>query len=81
MLLENWVLPIPPKYTLTLDELRDLAMAGHCPIVFVSLLPIDGHDDFHSLVVFGFTQHDVLVLDPLAGERAIPFKRLAQRGV
>jgi hypothetical protein len=28
------------KYTLTLDELKNLVAAGHYPIVFVSLFPI-----------------------------------------
>jgi predicted double-glycine peptidase len=60
------------KHTLTLDELRNLVAAGHYPIVFVSLLPIDARDDIHALILTQFTQHDVLVLDPLAGERAIP---------
>lgn len=62
------------KYTLTLDELKDLVAAGQYPIVFVSLLPIDARDDIHALVVTGITQADVLVLDPLSGERAIPLQ-------
>ena len=62
------------KYTLTIDELKHLVEAGHCPIVFVSLLPIDAHDDFHALVVTEFRKRDVLVLDPLIGERAIPLQ-------
>lgn len=60
------------KHTLTLDELRNLVEAGHNPRVFVSLLPIDARDDFHALVVTEFSDGNVLVLDPLVGERAIP---------
>lgn len=60
------------KHTLTLDELRNLVAAGQYPIVFVSLLPIDARDDIHALILTQFRQHDVLVLDPLTGERAIP---------
>lgn len=60
------------KHTLTADELKGLVESGHYPIVFVSLLPIDARDDFHALVVTEFRQGNVLVLDPLVGERAIP---------
>lgn len=62
------------KHTLTIDELKNLVAAGHSPIVFVSLLPIDAKDDFHALVVTEFRESDVLVLDPLVGERAIPLQ-------
>ena len=60
------------KYTLTPDELKNLVAAERFPIVFVSMLPIDARDDLHALVVTGFEQHDVTVLDPLNGERTIP---------
>ena len=60
------------KYTLTLDELSNLVAAGRYPIVLVSMAPIDAQDDVHALVVTGFGQHEVSVLDPLNGERAIP---------
>lgn len=60
------------KYTLTLEELRNLVLAGQYAIVFVSLLPIEARDDIHALVVTSLTQQDVLVLDPLTGERTIP---------
>ena len=59
------------KFTLTPDELKSLVAAGRFPIVFVSIRPIDARDDLHALVVTEFRQHDVLVLDPLSGERAI----------
>lgn len=60
------------KYTLTLAELQNLVTAGQYPIVFVSSLPIDSRDDIHALVVTGYREQDILVLDPLFGERAIP---------
>lgn len=63
------------KQTLTTDELRDLVAEGQHPIVFVSLLPIDARDDIHALVVIGFVEEAVLVLDPLIGERVIPLPR------
>jgi ABC-type bacteriocin/lantibiotic exporter with double-glycine peptidase domain len=59
------------KYTLAPDELKNLVTAGRYPIVFVSMLPIDARDDLHALVVTGFAQHEVAVLDPLNGERTI----------
>ena len=60
------------KYTLAPDELKNLVTAGRYPIVFVSMLPIDARDDLHALVVTGFAQHEVSVLDPLNGERTLP---------
>lgn len=36
------------------------------------MLPIDARDDLHAPVVTGFGQHEVSVLDPLNGERALP---------
>jgi len=60
------------KYTLTLEELKNSAKMEEYPIVFVSLLPIDGRDDIHALVVTEFEAGDVRVLDPLSGERTIP---------
>jgi ABC-type bacteriocin/lantibiotic exporter with double-glycine peptidase domain len=62
------------KYTLTLDELRELSAAGPYPHRFVSLLPIDAHDDVHSVVVFEITREELMVLDPLSGQRAIPLQ-------
>jgi ABC-type bacteriocin/lantibiotic exporter with double-glycine peptidase domain len=59
------------KYTLASDELKNLLTASRYPIVFVSMLPIDARDDLHALVVTGFAQNDVSVLDPLNGERTI----------
>ena len=62
------------KYTLTLEELRYFAAAEQLPIVFVSLLPIDAHDDIHALVVVEFGRQAVAVFDPLRGERTIPLQ-------
>lgn len=57
------------KYTLSLAELRALTAKGDYPIVFVSLLPIDGRKDVHAIVIVEFTAQEVQVLDPLFGER------------
>ena len=62
------------KHTLTTDELRNLVSEGKYPIVFVSLLPIDARDDTHALVVTEFVEEDILMFDPLAGERVIPLQ-------
>jgi ABC-type bacteriocin/lantibiotic exporter with double-glycine peptidase domain len=62
------------KHTMTLDELRALVTAGHHPIVFVNLRPIDGIEDVHAVVVVGASQHQIIVLDPLKGERSLPLQ-------
>jgi len=60
------------KYTLTLDELQAAVAAGHFPMVFVSLLPIDAKPDIHAVVVAECAAQEVAILDPLQGERQIP---------
>ena len=62
------------KYTLTLEELRTVVTDGHHPIVFVNLSPIDGTEDIHAVVVVGASQHEIIVLDPLKGERSLPLQ-------
>lgn len=47
---------------------------GHYPIVFVELNPIDGIEDVHAVVVVGVRQHQIIVLDPLKGERSLPLQ-------
>ncbi len=42
---------------------------GHCPIVFVDLNPIDGLDAIHAMVVVDVSEQEIVVLDPLQGER------------
>lgn len=69
--------PASAKYTLKVDELRDALSEGEWPIVFVSLLCIDARDDIHALIVTGFAERDVFVLDPLVGERTIPLRVFA----
>ena len=59
------------KQTLTLAELRAVVASGLYPIVFVSLLPLDGIPEMHALVVVEMTAHNVVVLDPLQGERRL----------
>jgi len=62
------------KYTLTLDDLREVIAAGNHPITFVSLLPLDANPDIHAVVVVALTTQDVLILDPLQGERSAPLQ-------
>src|SRR5436305_10885144 len=57
------------KHTLTVGELAILAASGVHPIVFVSLLPIDGFRDTHALVIVEVSDSAVVVYDPMAGER------------
>lgn len=62
------------KHTMTLDELRVVLTDGHHPIVFVDLGPIDGIEEVHAVVVVGASQHQIVVLDPLKGERSLPLQ-------
>ncbi len=61
------------KHTLSINELKALVADGHLPIVFVDLNPIDGIDDIHALVVVELDDQAITVLDPLQGERHLPF--------
>ena len=60
------------QYTLSLAELQTVVTAGHCPIVFVDLNPIDGLEAIHAMVVVDVSEQEVVVLDPLQGERRFP---------
>ena len=60
------------KYTLTLEERKTVVMDGHYPIVFVDLHPIDGLYAIHAMVAVDMSEQDVVVLDPLQGERQLP---------
>ncbi len=60
------------KYTLSLEELKTVIREGHCPIVFVDLNPLDGLDAIHAMVVVDVSEQEVVVLDPLQGERRFP---------
>lgn len=62
------------KHTMMLDELRELLADGHHPIVYVDLRPIDGIEDVHAVVVVDASQHQIIVLDPLKGERSLPLQ-------
>ncbi|MFY9608557.1 MAG: hypothetical protein WAU45_08070 [Blastocatellia bacterium] len=59
---------------MTLDELRVFLTDGHHPIVFVDLSPIDGIEEVHAVVVVGASQNQIIVLDPLKGERSLPLQ-------
>ena len=60
------------KYTLSLEELKTAVRDGHYPIAFVDLNPIDGLDAIHAMVVVEVSEQEVVVLDPLQGERRFP---------
>lgn len=60
------------KLTLSLTELTSFANSNFNPIVFVNLLPIDGNRGGHAVVVVGVQLEDILVYDPLQGERNLP---------
>jgi ABC-type bacteriocin/lantibiotic exporter with double-glycine peptidase domain len=59
------------KYSLTLEDLRDLTEQGYFPIVYV-VTGADGPSaDVHSLVVVSVAEGEVSVLDPQEGPRVI----------
>ena len=60
------------KYTLSFAELQTVVTDGPYPIVFVDLNPIDGLDAIHAMVVADVSEQEVVVLDPLQGERRLP---------
>jgi ABC-type bacteriocin/lantibiotic exporter with double-glycine peptidase domain len=60
------------KCTLRIAELIVELHAGLYPIVFVNLLPIDGINDPHAIVVTAIDEDEVKVSDPLQGERLLP---------
>ena len=62
------------KYTLTLEELRAVVTDGQYPIVFVELNPIDGIENVHAVFVVGVIQNQIVMFDPLKGERSLPLQ-------
>jgi ABC-type bacteriocin/lantibiotic exporter with double-glycine peptidase domain len=64
--------PDTGKHTLSTDELAAQVRQGLYPIVFVNTLPIDGIRGGHALVVVTMEQSDLVVDDPLSGERSLP---------
>jgi ABC-type bacteriocin/lantibiotic exporter with double-glycine peptidase domain len=60
------------KCTLKITELIVKLNAGLYPIVFVNLLPIDGINDPHAIVVTAIDEDEVQMSDPLQGERLLP---------
>ena len=68
------------KYTLSPQELEALVSGGHHPIAFVDMRPIDGFRA-HAVIVIGTSPQEIVVLDPLRGERSLPFQKDSmQRG-
>ena len=62
------------KHTLRLEQLVTALTDGHHPIVFVDLSPIDAIQVVHAMVVVGASHHQIVVLDPLKGERSLPIQ-------
>jgi ABC-type bacteriocin/lantibiotic exporter with double-glycine peptidase domain len=60
------------KCMLRFTELIMELNAGIFPVVFVNLLPIDGINDSHAMVVVAVDEDIVNVYDPLQGERLLP---------
>ena len=60
------------KYTFSLEELKTVVRDGYYPIVFVDLNPLDGLDAIHAMVIVDVSEQEVVVLDPLQGERHFP---------
>jgi ABC-type bacteriocin/lantibiotic exporter with double-glycine peptidase domain len=60
------------KRTLRIAELIVELNSGLYPIVFVNLLPIDGVNDAHAMVIIEVDDNEVQVCDPLQGERLLP---------
>jgi ABC-type bacteriocin/lantibiotic exporter with double-glycine peptidase domain len=54
------------------DELQIILDEGLYPIVYVNLLPIDGIEGAHALVVLEIGDDAVTVYDPDEGERLLP---------
>jgi ABC-type bacteriocin/lantibiotic exporter with double-glycine peptidase domain len=44
---------------------------GRYPIVYINLLPIDGIQTSHAIIVVAASQESVIVYDPLVGEREL----------
>jgi len=59
------------KHTLSIEQLVEVIDSGSYPIVFVSMLPLDGIRETHSFVVIEANQREILVYDPAKGERTL----------
>lgn len=66
------------KQNLELAELQSLLVAGHFPIVYVNMLPLDTNRSVHALVVLGIEDDLITVYDPNQGERQMPLDRFLQ---
>lgn len=72
-------LPKTRKYNLTIDELITEVADGQYPIVYVKTrFPHHQHSVRHALLVTGFTPENIIVLDPVTGERKIPLAEFEQ---
>jgi ABC-type bacteriocin/lantibiotic exporter with double-glycine peptidase domain len=59
-----------------MEELATLLAEGHWPIVYVDLWPLQGglSGQYHAMVVIALDAAQVTVLDPLHGERRVPWE-------
>lgn len=60
------------KCTMRITELVMELNAGLYPIIFVNLLPIDGVNEPHAMVVTALDEDKVNLCDPLKGKRLLP---------
>lgn len=72
MLYASWDFQILLNAHYSVNELATQINAGIYPIVFVSLLLIDGVKGGHAVVAIALDQDNILVFDPLQGERSLP---------
>lgn len=63
--------PLARKENLSMEQLDVVVCSGCCPILYVSLLPIDGEMGIHGVVVVDLDDSMVGVYDPLVGERRL----------
>jgi ABC-type bacteriocin/lantibiotic exporter with double-glycine peptidase domain len=59
------------KYSLTLQDLRELTEQGHYPIVYVVAFAGGTSPDVHSLIVILVTDAEINVIDPKYGSCAL----------
>jgi ABC-type bacteriocin/lantibiotic exporter with double-glycine peptidase domain len=55
------------KYSLSLENLRELTEQGYFPVVYVVVAETSPKPDVHALVVVSVTETEIKVLDPQRG--------------
>ncbi len=64
--------PRSGKHTLNEQQLRGVLATGLFPIVYLSMIPLEGVRDVHAVVVLELTAREVVILDPAKGEWRLP---------